>query len=130
MADDRPTSWQLPALRLVAAVTAASGALQMVAPGLVLERVARRPDRLSRQLFATVGLFMVAAGGTLHRALRPPDPDPALLAWTAAQKFGSAGALALGVARRTFTPSAIPVAVFDFGSGLLCLAFRRNLVRT
>jgi hypothetical protein len=117
------------ALRVVAALTAASGALQALAPGLVLDRVARRPDDLSRHLFRVVGMFMVANSGTLVRALRAPDPDPGLLAWTAAQKLASSGLLGLGVARKTFSPTVLPVAAFDFGSGLLCLAFRRTLTR-
>jgi hypothetical protein len=33
------------------------------------------------------------------------------------------------VARKTFSPSVMPVAAFDFGSGLLCLAYRRSLTR-
>ena len=44
-------------------VTEASGAVQFVAPGLVLNRLARQPDQLSRHLFATIGMFMVVAGG-------------------------------------------------------------------
>ena len=117
------------ALRVVAALTAASGALQTVAPGLVLDRVARDPDRLSRHLFRVVGMFMVATSGALERALRAPEPDPGLLAWTAAQKLASSGLLGIGVARKTFSPMVLPVAAFDFGSGLLCLAFRRSLTR-
>jgi hypothetical protein len=113
----------------VAVVTAASGVLQVVAPGLVLDRIARQPDRVSRHMFATVGVFMITSAGALHRAVRTPDPDPALLTWTAAQKLASASLLGLGVARKTLLPTALPVAAFDFGSGLLCLALRRTLVR-
>ena len=117
------------ALRVVAALTAASGAFQAVAPGVILDRVAHQPDPLSQHLFRTIGMFMVATSGTLVRALRAPDPDPGLLAWTAAQKLASSGLLGLGVARKTFSPVVLPVAAFDFGSGLLCLAFRRSLSR-
>jgi hypothetical protein len=117
------------ALRVVAALTAASGALQTVAPGLVLDQVTRQPDGLSRHLFRTIGMFMVATSGTLDRALRAPDPDPGLLTWTAVQKLASSGLLGLGVARKTFSPRVLPIAAFDFGSGLLCLSFRRRLSR-
>jgi hypothetical protein len=117
------------ALEVVAALTAASGALQMVSPGLVLDRLARQPDRLSKHLFGTVGMFMAVSGGTLHRVLRSPEPDPGLLAWAAAQKFGASGAVAIGVGRRVLSPLALGVAAFDLASGLLCLAFRRNLRR-
>jgi ABC-type Fe3+-siderophore transport system permease subunit len=114
---------------VVAALTTVSGTVQMVAPALTLDRLARQPDRLSRHLFATVGMFMVVAGGTLHRALQPSNPDPGLLAWSAAQKFGASGAVAIGVGRRILSPLAIPVAAFDLASGLICLAYRRELRR-
>jgi hypothetical protein len=114
----------------VADLTVASGAVQMVAPALILGRVARDPDRLSGHLFATIGMFMVLAGATLHRATRQSDPDPVLLGWSAAQKMASSALLGVGVVRRTFLPAALPLAAFDLGSGLLCLAVRRNVVRT
>jgi hypothetical protein len=117
------------ALRVVAALTAASGALQVVAPGFVLDRMASRPDRLSRHVFATVGMFMVVSGGTLLRALHPPEPDPGLIAWSAAQKFGSSGLLAIGISRQVLWPKALPVAAFDLASGLLCLSVWGNLRR-
>jgi ABC-type Fe3+-siderophore transport system permease subunit len=99
----------------------------MARPGLVLGRIARDPDLLSRHLFGTVGMFMAVSGATLHRALQPPEPDPGLLVWAAAQKFGSSGAVAIGVSRRALSPLALSVATFDFASGLLCVAFRRSL---
>ncbi len=119
--------WEPRALETVAALTAASGILQMVCPGLVLGRLARHPDRQSRHLFGTIGMFMAVSGGTLHRALHSPGPDPGLLSWAAAQKFGASGAVAIGVGRRALSPLALSVAAFDFSSGLLCLAFRRAL---
>ena len=127
MADRNASRWQSCALRAVAASTAASGAVLMIAPGLVLDRLARHPDRLSRHLFATMGMFVVTSGGTLQRALRPPQPDPSLLGWAAAQKLGSSGAVVIAVLRRIMSPAALTVAGFDLGSGLLCLSFRRHL---
>jgi hypothetical protein len=127
MTDRDPGWWQPGALRVVAASTAASGAVLMMAPGFVLDRLAGHPDRLSRHLFGTVGMFMVMSSGTLGRALRPPQPDPSLLAWSAAQKMGAGGAVIVAVLRRIMSPAALAVAAFDLASGALCLSLRRNL---
>ena len=101
--------WEPRALKVVAGLTAASGILQMVCPGLVLGRLARHPDRLSRHLFGTIGMFMAVSGGTLHRALHSPGPDPGLLSWAArpeircvrgsGDRSGTAGLVAPGSQR-------------------------------
>ncbi|HWG74826.1 MAG TPA: hypothetical protein VG184_12305 [Acidimicrobiales bacterium] len=123
----RRRGWESRTLEAVAALTAASGAMQMVAPGVVLRGVAPGADRLGRHLFATVGMFMVVSGGTLHQALRPARPDPAMLAWSGAQKLGASAAVAIGVRRRLMSPLALSVAAFDLVSGVACLAYRRRL---
>lgn len=117
------------ALDGVAALTVASGLLQVVAPRLVLRRLARDPDRLSTHFFGTVGMFMTVSGGTLHRALHLPEPDGRLLTWSVAQKLGAAGAVVIGVRRRLLSPLALAVAAFDLASGMLCLVYRLRLRR-
>jgi hypothetical protein len=117
------------ALDGVAALTVASGLLQVVAPQLVLQRLARDPDRLSAHFFGTVGMFMTVSGGTLHRALHQTEPDGRLLAWSVAQKLGASGAVAIAVRRRLLSPLALAVAAFDLASGILCLVYRLRLRR-
>jgi hypothetical protein len=118
------------ALRLIADITFVSGAAQMLKPELVLGELSADRDALSRQLFGTVGMFMAISGGTLHRALAVPAPDPGLLRWAALQKFGSSAAVAIGVSRRLFAPRALLVAGFDLASALLCLAYSARLRST
>lgn len=121
------TDPQRRALEGVAWVTVASGVLQMAAPRLTLDRLARRPDALSAHLFATVGMFMTVSGGTLAAALGLPAGEGRRpLAWCAAQKIGAAAAVTIGVRRRVLSPLALPVAVFDLASGLLTLDYRRR----
>lgn len=119
---------ELRALRNVALVTMASGAVQAIAPGLTLDRLSRRPDSLSKHMFATVGMFMVVSGGSLAAALRLRSSETkGPLAWCAAQKIGAAGAVAVGVRRQVLSPLTLGVAAFDLASGLLILDYRQRM---
>src|SRR5882672_6105088 len=95
---DRPGA--LPrALRAIGAITLVTGAVQAVWPGLVLGELGARPDPMDRQLFGTIGMFMVVSGGTLDHALAAPHPDPGLVRWAAVQKLGASAAVGIGVGR-------------------------------
>jgi hypothetical protein len=111
------------ALRAVADITVVSGAVQMVKPGWVLGQLSAEPPALARQLFGTIGMFMVVSGGTMRRALNTPSPDQGVLVWAVAQKLGASTAVCIGVRRGLFSPRALPVAAFDLASGLGCLAY-------
>jgi len=117
-------------LRAIGAITLVSGAVQAAWPGLVLGELGPRPDPLDRQLFGTIGMFMVVSGGTLDRALAARQPDPGLVRWAAAQKLGASVAVGIGVGRGLYARRALAVAGFDFLSGLGCLAYARQLGRT
>jgi hypothetical protein len=118
------------ALRGVAGITLASGAVQVVRPGWVLGRIAADQTPLARHLFGTIGMFMIVSGRTLHRSLAAPDPDRGLLTWAALQKLGASTALGIGVHRGLFSRKALPVAAFDLASGLACLVYAQQMVRT
>ena len=123
---DRPGA--LPrVLRAIGAITLVTGAVQAVWPGLVLGELGPRPDPMDRQLFGTIGMFMVVSGGTLDHALAAPRPDPALVRWAAVQKLGASAAMGLGVGRGLYARRALAVAGFDLLSGLGCLAYARQL---
>jgi hypothetical protein len=114
-------------LRAIAGITVATGAVQAVWPGLVLGELGPRPDRMDKQLFGTIGMFMVVTGGTLDRALAAPRPDRGLVLWGAAQKLGASAAVGIGVGRGLYARRALAVAGFDLLSGLGCLAYARQL---
>jgi hypothetical protein len=118
------------ALRGVAVMTVASGAGQALAPSVVLDALGVEDSAATRQLFATIGMFMAVVGGLSLGALRRPAQARQILLWTSAQKLGAAGAVAIGVRRSVFSPVALLVASFDFASGLLTLDYRRRLGRS
>lgn len=116
------------ALQAISVTTIASGATQALAPGPLLELLGVEESPASRQLFATIGMFMVIVGGILLGAVGR-RPQPSVIGWSAIQKLGAAGAVAIGVRRGVFSPLALGVAAFDFASGLLALDYRRRLRR-
>jgi hypothetical protein len=117
------------ALRVIAALTVASGAVQVIGPSVLLEPLSVESSPATRHLFGTVGMFMVIVGALLGGATRRGREEPSVLFWAAAQKLGSAGAMTLGVKRSVFSPLALLVASFDFLSGVLALRYWRRLRR-
>jgi hypothetical protein len=110
-------------LQGIAGMTAATGAIQMVAPRPVLRTLRASEGPPARHLFGTVGMFMACTGGLL---VARPD-DRGAVAMTAAQKLGAAAAVSLGVRRGVFSPLALGVAGFDALSGALALDYWRRL---
>jgi hypothetical protein len=115
------------ALVAIGAVTVATGAAQALAPKPLLGALSVERSPATRQLFGTVGMFMVIVGGGLLDGLRRPAAARDVVFWVGAQKLGASAAVALGVKRSVFSPLALLIAGFDFLSGLLALDYRRRL---
>jgi hypothetical protein len=113
----------------IAVITVVSGLTQIVAPGFVLDRLSVEDTEATRQLFATVGMFMVLFGGMLIQALLDRAEHPIVVFWAALQKLGASAAVGIGVARGVFSGVALLVAGFDLLSGALGLAFWRRIRR-
>ena len=118
------------ALLAIGVITVASGATQAATPGTLLSALNVENTDATRQLFGTVGMFMVIVGGLLTGATRRPGAGRDVVFWTSLQKLGAAGAVALGVRRAVFAPRALLVAGFDFLSGLIALDYWRRLGRS
>jgi hypothetical protein len=118
------------ALLAVGGLTVASGAVQVAVPQKLLDALDVEDSPATRQLFGTVGMFMVIVGGLLVGALRRPGAQREVLLGASLQKLGAAGAVAIGVRRSVFSPRALLVAGFDFASGLLALDYLRRLRRS
>jgi hypothetical protein len=118
------------ALLAVGGLTVVSGAVQVAVPQKLLDALDVEDSPATRQLFGTVGMFMVIVGGLLVGALRRPAARREVLLGASLQKLGAAGAVAIGVRRSVFSPRALLVAGFDFASGLLALDYLRRLRRS
>ena len=117
-----------PRLLLIAngLTTILSGLLQLVAPALVLRLLRVEVTLTSRQLFATIGLFMVLFGGQLTQSLLG-RPTRIVLLWAGLQKLGASSAVLIGVRRGVFSPLALGVASYDLFNGGLSLWYWRKL---
>ena len=113
----------------IAVITVVSGLTQIVAPGFVLDLLSVDNTEATRQLFATVGMFMVLFGGMLIQALLDRAEHPIVVFWAALQKLGASAAVGIGVARGVFSGVALLVSGFDLLSGALGLAFWRRIRR-
>lgn len=117
------------ALFAIAVITVVSGLTQILAPGFVLDRLSVENTEATRQLFATVGMFMVLFGGLLIHALLDRAEHPIVVLWASLQKLGASAAVGIGVARGVFAGVALLVAGFDLLSGALGLAFWSRIRR-
>ncbi len=111
----------------ISGMTVVSGALQALGPARLLRLLSADRDATHRHLFATIGMFMVVAGGGLLHALLRPVRDPVVVLWAAVQKIGAFVAVAVGVRRRIFSPLALGVAFFDLVSGALAAEWWRRI---
>lgn len=114
-------------LAAIAVVTVFSGAVQIPFGGTILELLGAEPTTAARQLFATVGMFMVVVGGLLLHTLLRPKPATEVLLWSGVQKAGACAAVAVGVMNGVFAPVALTVAVFDLATAALCLIYLRRV---
>jgi len=111
--------WLFVLLLLIAASTALTGGVQVIAPAFFLRLLSAEVTITSRHFFAIVGMFMVLFGGATLHALLSFKHHPVVILWSSFQKFGASGAVALGVQRGVFSSLALIVAVVDLLSGLL-----------
>ncbi len=113
----------------IGAITVVSGGVQAAAPRFVLGLVGADRSNASAQLFATVGAFMVVAGGALtHATLRDSEQQVVAL-WSTVQKVSAVLAVGLGVRRGVFKPRALGVAAFDLASAGVLAAFTLRSTR-
>ncbi len=89
-------------LVIIAAVTALTGGVQMVAPAFILRLLSAETTPASLHFFAIVGVFMVLFGGATLHALLSFKHHPVVILWSSFQKFGASVAVALGVQRGVF----------------------------
>lgn len=111
--------WLYWLLLLIAAMTALTGFIQVVAPAFILHLLAAETTATSNHFFAIVGMFMILFGGATMHALLSQRHHPVVILWSCLQKFGAAAAVGLGVQHGIFSSLALVVAGVDFLSGIL-----------
>lgn len=114
-------------LLLISVSTLLSGAMQVIAPAFVLNFVGAAIDPNTKQLFATIGMFMFLFGGMMVHALYNEDDNRVVVIWSAFQKLGASVAVAIGIMKGVFHPVAGMVAAFDFVSGILFFVYLKSL---
>ncbi len=121
--------WVFVLLLLIAASTALTGAVQVLAPAFVLRLLSAEVTITSAHFFAIVGMFMVLFGGATLHALLSFKHHPVVILWSSFQKFGASAAVALGVQHGVFSSLAIIVALVDLLSGLLAFWYWLRIKR-
>ncbi|MDI2021953.1 hypothetical protein [Paenarthrobacter nicotinovorans] len=113
-------------LAVIAAITVLTGAAQLPFGGPILQLLGSEDTATTRQLFGTVGMFMVVVGGLLLHTLLSGAPSPDVVLWSGLQKAGAFSAVGIGVLNGVFSPIALWVAFFDLATaGLLFVYWRR-----
>lgn len=115
---------------LISIATLFSGAMQVVAPAFVLNFVGAEIDTSTKQLFATIGMFMFLFGGMMIHALYNEDNNRVVIIWSGLQKLGASVAVFIGIFNGVFVPIAAGVALFDLLSALLFFYYLRKYVIT
>jgi peptidoglycan/LPS O-acetylase OafA/YrhL len=113
---------------LISFATLFSGAMQVVAPAFVLNFVGAEIDTDTKQLFATIGIFMFLFGGMMIHALYHEDNNRVVVIWSGLQKLGASVAVFIGIFNGTFVLLASGVAIFDLLSGLLFFYYLKKYV--
>ncbi len=119
--------WVYVLLLVIAAATALTGAIQVIAPAFILRLLSAEVTTASKHFFAIVGMFMVLFGGATLHALLSFKHHPIVILWSSLQKFGASVAVGLGVQRNVFASLALIVALVDFLSGLLAFWYWRRI---
>jgi hypothetical protein len=113
----------------IAAITALTGLVQLVAPAWILGFIASDRSALGAHFFATVGMFMIITGAMFLQSLLAHSPQGAIPFWIGAQKAAACALVAWAVLRGLLAPIAYGVAAFDGATAVLTFAFWRRLPR-
>jgi len=112
---------------LISVATLFSGAMQAIAPSFVLNFIGAQIDPTTKQLFATIGMFMFLFGAMMIHAMYNEENNRVVVIWSGLQKLGASAAVFIGISQDVFVPLAAGVAVFDLLSALLFFYYLKTL---
>jgi hypothetical protein len=101
--------------------------MQVIKPAFVLNFVGVEIDPATKQLFATIGMFMFLFGAMMIHGLYNEDNNRVVVIWSGLQKLGAAVAVFIGIFKGVFILLAVGVAIFDFLSGILFFYYLKTL---
>jgi hypothetical protein len=122
-----PFRWTL---AVIAAGTAISGLVQLVAPGFVLDILSASSTATTRLFFGIIGMFMAIIGGMLVHALLEPYDRRVVVFWASLQKLAACAAVTLAVVNDVFAAYALLLSTFDFLTGALGMAYLLQIRRS
>ena len=111
----------------IAAITVLTGCIQILWPAPILALLSSGQSAEALHFFGLIGMFMALFGGALLHALFSHHSSRVVVLWAGLQKFGAVAGVAIGVLHGIFAPLALGVTVFDFVSGVVILAWLRQL---
>lgn len=103
----------------ISITTVLSGIMQLVAPAFVLNLIGADVTGLTKQLFATIAMFMILFGGLVIQSLYNAQANRTAFFWGALQKLCASVAVFIGILHHLFLPRAAIVASFDLISGII-----------
>jgi hypothetical protein len=115
---------------VIAAGTAVSGLVQLVAPGFVLDILSASSTATTRLFFGIIGMFMAIIGGMLVHALLEPYDRRVVVFWASLQKLAACAAVTLAVVNDVFAAYALLLSTFDFLTGALGMAYLLQIRRS
>jgi hypothetical protein len=111
---------------IISLATIASGLVQIVVPGFVLNFIGAEITPSTSHFFAIVGMFMALFGGVMLHTVYSPHPNQVAVLWCSLQKLGASIAVGLGIVNGIFSIMAGGVALFDLLSGILFLYYLKT----
>ena len=112
---------------IISIATILSGLVQLIVPAFVLKQVGIEITPATKQLFGTIGMFMLMFGGLVIHGLYSPYKNDVIILWSAFQKFGAAIAVGIGILLGIFNLFAGCVALFDLCSGIIFIYYYKCL---
>lgn len=112
---------------VISVITVLSGLVQMIDPAFVLKSVGIAATPVSKQLFATIAMFMILFGGMVIHGVYSAFKSNVIILWAAFQKFGASIAVGIGILHGIFNLFSGCVALFDLCSGVLFLYYYKIL---
>lgn len=111
----------------IAALTVASAAVQIAAPGIVLEAMGLRSSAELSLMLALASAFSALFGAALFHTVVTRRRDRAVVWWAGGAKLCGPAVIAVGALRGIVDPPALIPAAYDLATGIAVLWYAATL---